>query len=452
MKSFKTFAILAILMLVLNVSAVFAFSHDRFSGFAGFVPLPGASSTASRDDFRIDVVKVKGLTVSDSAPVRVERGTTVPVVVEFRGTGKIAYDTRIRVYIGGYEYGDVQAMSDIFEVRPGTRDSRELLLRVPYDIEASDDYTLNVEMFDDDNSVRKTYKLRVEEPRNSVNVFDVVFNPDNNVQAGTPLFASVRVENLGDNIENTVKVTLSVSSLNLQTSQLVDRLVNEQDLNEDDSASRRTAATTNDMVLFIPEDTSEGDYEVAVRVDYNRLHNFQEKTYLMHVRALEKAVEPVGPVGLATLSVNVDANAQRVVEGQGAQYKFSVSNMGQDARTLSFEVLGVSDWGASRVDPQSVTVPSNSAKDVNVFVAPAEGFEGAKTFTVRVKEGNNLVAEKTLSVEVGGKVSKGDTLKKVLAIGFVVLLVILVILGIALAIRKLTQEGEEKPVEGQTYY
>ena len=91
-------------------------------------------------------------------------------------------------------------------------------------------------------------------------------------------------------------------------------------------------------------------------------------------------------------------------------------------------------------------------QDVNVFVAPVEGFVGAQTFTVKVKQNNNVVAEKTLSVEVAKAQSDSDTLKKVLAIGFVVLLAILVILGIALIIKKLTKDNEEKPVEGQTYY
>ncbi len=449
MKAFKIFTFVMLFLVV--VSTVFAQAFvlpNRFAGFAGQANLPVVSST--RADFRIDSVKVNDLEMSGSTPVYVQRGTVVPVEVQFMGTNKDAYDTRIRVYIGGYEYGDVQAASDIFEVIPGVRDSRTLRLNVPYDLESSDTYTLNVEMYDDDNSIRKTFKLRVEETRNLVSVFDVSFNPSDNVQAGTPLFATVRVENLGDNIEDTVKVTLSIPALNLQTSQYVDRLVTQQDLNSDDSGSRRTAASTNELALVLPENTPEGDYQVVVRTEYNRLHDFKEKTYVIHVKGTAAAV--VQPV-TNPLSINVDTTAQKVVSGQGAQYKFSVSNMGQNPSTLSFEVLGASDWAAFRVDPQSVTVPANSAKDVNVFVAPAENFEGAKTFTVRVKDANNnVVAEKTLSLEVANNASQADTLKKVLAVGFVVLLGILVLLGIVLVIKKLTQDSEDKPVEGQTYY
>ncbi len=451
MKAFKV--LMLTLMLILSISAVFAAVLPNNLNNLFQNQVVGLGSTASRDDFRIDSVKVNDITATSNKQIRVERGTVVPVEVEFTGTNKIAYDTRIKVYLGGYEYGDVEVVSGIFEVRPGDSDSKTLKLVLPEDLEASDYYTLNVEMYDDDNSVRKTFKLRVEESRHSINVFDVIFNPTNNVQAGSPLFATVRVENLGDNIENTVKVTLSIPSLNLQTSQLVDRLVTDQDLNEDDSGSRRVAATTNDMVLFIPEDTPEGDYRVVVKVEYNRYHDAKEQNYVLHVKALSKEtpVTSAQPSGVGPLNINVDTTAQRVAGGQGAQYKFSVVNLGQTPVTLSFEVLGVADWAASRLDPETVTVASNSVQDVRVFVAPVDSFEGAKTFTVKVKQNNNVIAEKTLSVEVVKQTSANDTLKKGLGIAFAALLAVLVLLGIALLIRKLTQD-EEKPVEGQTYY
>ena len=438
MKGLKFLAICVLMLLTISTvfGAVFPFPGQ----------LPGTDKL-KLNDFRIDSVEVNGVSATGSKIVYAERGSVVPVEVEFTGTGKVAYDTKLRVFVGGYEFGDVEQTSEIFQVLPGVTDRRVVRLELPYDLEASDEYTLNVELYDDDNSVRKTFKLRVEESRHSINIFDVVLNPTNNVQAGTPLFATVRVENLGDNIENTVKVTLSVPELNLQTSQIVDRLVTDQELNEDDSSSRRTAATTNDMVLFLPENTPEGDYNVVVKVDYNRLHNSQSKTYLMHVRASrEVQVQPTGG-----LNINVDTGAQRVSQGQGAQYKFSVANLGQTPVTLTFEVLGVSDWGTYRVDPQTVNVQSNGMQDVNVFVAPYENFVGTKSFTVRVKQGNNVVAEKSLSVEVAKAVSDSDMLKKVLVVGFAVLLAVLVILGIALVVKRLSQD-DEKPVEGQTYY
>src|SRR3989344_354402 len=177
--SIKLLSILG-LMLVL-MSSISVADHgglhypglDRFdrtpsTGLAYSYPftLPSVvtSTSSPADDFAITNVKVSGVVASTSRAVFVERGTRVPVEVFVTCTDDIAYDTRVRVYIGGYEYGNVEETSEIFEVEPGVDyPAKVLYLNVPEDLEASDDYTLNVEVYDDDNSVRKTYTLRVQE-------------------------------------------------------------------------------------------------------------------------------------------------------------------------------------------------------------------------------------------------------------------------------------------------
>src|SRR3989344_9432319 len=404
-----------------------------------------SSTVLAVADFSVDYVKVDGVVAGSGSSVFVERGTSIPVEVYVRGrdalstdsSRSVAYDTRVRAYIGGYEYGDVQALSPIFEVESGTVYPVRLVLNVPYDLEASDDYTLNIEVFDDDNTIRSIYTLRVQETRHLVRVFDTIFNPVDNVQAGQYLFATVRVENFGDNLEDTAKVTLSVPSLNLQTSQFVGDLITQQHLNAggDLINTRRVSATTNELALLVPENTPEGDYNFVVTVDYNRGYGSDVKTYTMHVNGAtpEVITETVNP-----LTINVDSSAQKVNQGQGAQFKFLVSNLAQTAKTFEFEVTGASDWAAFRVDPAIVTVQPNAVGEANIFVAPLEGVEGVKTLTVKVKSNGNVLAEKTLSVESVKVASGAETAKKVLAVIFIVLLVVLVVLAIAVIVKKLT--------------
>ncbi len=95
-------------------------------------------------DFSINRVDVDGVTVSSSGnAVYVERGTTVPVTVYMSGstTGKIAYDARVQAYIGGYEYGKVEDVSDIFEIIPNVSYKQTLKLKLPEDMMATDKYT-----------------------------------------------------------------------------------------------------------------------------------------------------------------------------------------------------------------------------------------------------------------------------------------------------------------------
>ena len=312
---------------------------------------------------------------------------------------------------------------------------------------ASDDLDLNVEVKDDDDFVLASFPVRIQEPRHSLNVFDVVFNPSDNVQAGQPLFTTVRVENLGDNTENSVKVTVAMPELGIETSEFVDKLATSQDENDDEDDNADDSATTNDLLLMIPANTAEGDYDVVVTLEYNRGHSTVEETYTMHVASGSQF--PLMP-GVTTtgIVVNVDSQTQRVNEGQGAVFKFSVANLGTQPGMFTFEVVGLEDWATARVDPTSLVVQPDNTGEAFVYVAPKEGAEGIKMFTVKVMSGENVVAEKQLSVEVAK--SAGASAKTVFTWLFVVLLAILVILVVVVLVKR--GQKDETSIEGQTYY
>jgi hypothetical protein len=410
-------------------------------------------------DFSVDRVDVDGVTVSSTGKaIYVERGTTVPVTVYMSGspTGKIAYDARVQAYVGGYEYGKVEDVSDIFEVVPNVSYKKTLRLKIPSDMKATDKYTLNVEIFDDDQSTKRTYTLFVKEARHLVSLYDVIVNPVSNVQAGQPLFVTVRVENMGDNVEDSIKITASMPKLGIEASEYVDQLVRSRDEDQSDNrVSKRDAATTNELMLLIPENAQEGDYELSVKLNYNRGYGASndaedEKVLIVHVKSAKQTT------GTATASalVNVDNTNQRAAVGEGAVYKVSMANLGKEAQTYSVEVLGVGSWGTSRVDPQNLIVPADKTGESLVYVSPAENAEtGVKTFTVKVKDSaGNVVSEKALTLDVVNAQASGsyEAFKKVLEVGFIALLIILVVLGIVLAAKKLS--GSNDSVEGQTYY
>ncbi len=448
MKNFKLY-ISALLMLVLTISSVFALTLPLPTNFN----LPNVVN--NNDIVTSLLIKVDGIVADQNTPVRVERGQLLPVELFFRGNPNVCtngadnpcYDVRARVFIGGYEYGDVQALTSIFEVEGNVDDSKELLLRIPTDIPASDDYTLNVQVFDNHKTTIKVFKLRLQESRHNVELYDVLFNPINNVRSGQALFTTVRLENLGDNIESNIKVTVSIPALGIQTSQFVDQLVSEQELVTNSESTGRDAATTNDLVLLIPQDAKEGDYEIVVNVNYNRGFSNTEKKYVIHVKGSN-----VVPQTGSTLNVNVDNTLQRITAGQGGVYKFSLSNLGQTSSVVNFEVTG-NNFGNVRVDPQTLVIEPNSAKDAFVYASPNEGLTGLQTFTVKLKDANgNVLSEKVLSLDIAVQTKlTSDTTKTVLMIGFVVLLILLIVLSIVVIVKKLSDD-DDKPVEGQTYY
>ena len=121
-------------------------------------------------------------------------------------------------------------------------------------------------------------------------------------------------------------------------------------------------------------------------------------------------------------------------------------------------VLGVGAWGAASVDPAFVSINAGDTGELLVRVNANENANGEQAFTVKVKADNSVVQELNLKANVNGS-DLGD-LRKGLEIGFAVLAILLVILGLIIAFTKLrSDDGDEEPEltdeesnAGQTYY
>lgn len=443
----KKFGLIAFLVLVISLVANTVVAQESYN---------------TQEFVTVNSVKVNDVEVNDVTPVLLERGQQATVEVFFTGNpnskcssgdSNPCYDTRVEVELEGWEFGDVRDVEGPFEVEPGVSYKKTLSFTVPEDMPASDDLDLNIEIKDDDDVVLVRYPVRLQERRHDLNVFDVIFNPANNLQAGQPLFATVRVENLGDNTESSVKVTVSMPQLGLEASEFVDELTTLQDENdnEDDAGD---AATTNDLLLMIPANAAEGDYDVVVTLEYNRGHSVETKKYTMHVKA---AVQQQTPITTDTSTsgvvesgavVSVDSQAQKVNQGQGAVYRFSVANLGKSASSYTLEVTGAQDWANVQVTPSTLVVQSDNTGEALVYVAPKEGTEGLKMLTVKVMSGNKVLSEKTLSLEVAKAATKVAA-KTVFTWIFAVLLVVLAVLVIVVLVKKASRSNG---VEGQTYY
>src|SRR3989344_2946384 len=440
-KHIGLFALMLIIMTVFTAVGTNAVSAYSFSSSA----TPFA---------KIDVVYIGGHQVlGGNSLIRLERGETVDLEVLVSGlpNGKCRVrtsnndnpcnDVYVEAEIDGYEYGLIGDVDGPLEIEPNAQSRARLRFTLPDDIQASDDLTLNIQVKDDDDVVVEGFKVRMQEQRHAIDVFGVIFNPFNNVRAGQPLFASVRIENLGDNRESNIRVTAAIPSLNLQTGEWVDKLLTFDD--DFDAEDADEAETTNDLRLDIPMDAKTGDYNVVIRVDYDNGRTVEEKVFPIHVIGSTQT----STTGSQTTVVNVDAQAQKVETGKGAVYKFSIANLNSQASTYTFEVLGTSDWANVRTEPSTLIVQPDRTADAFVFVAPREDATGLKSFTVRVKSDNNVVAEKNLSLEVAGN-SNGNV-KTVFTWIFIVLLLVLVVLIIVVIVRNLTGKNEGQGSEGQ---
>ncbi len=402
-------------------------------------------------NYYISKIAVDDSQIYESESIFVERGQTVDVDVWFTGydnSGLGSIDsTRVRAWIGGYEYDEVEAISNVFEVSPGVSYKKTLQLKIPSDLDGSKDYTLHVEVYDDQSNVEEVHSLRVEEKRHSLTIEDTIFSPDLTLEAGKNLFANVRIKNDGDKKEEDIKVKLSIPKLGISTRAYLDELAAHEIANTDEEDS----GSINSLYLKIPENTKEGNYDVVVEAEYNNGHDVVSETYTLSVKNDEAKVVASNSM------INVDSSTKKIAQGEGSIYKISFANLESNAKSYSVEVSGADAWATTRVDPSSVTVQPDKTADAYVYLAAKEDASvGTHMFTVRIKSGDNVIKELNLGAEVTeATVSSWDTVKLVLEIIFIILLVALIAVGTVIGIRKYRKdEGLEEPSvpEAQTYY
>ena len=416
------------------------------------------SAVQAADDFQVDFIKVNGMTQDLNAvsvlPIYVERDSYITVEVFLHGLdgSDVAYDTKVSAWIGGYEYGDIDDVTPIFQTLPGVQDRKVLTLEIPNDLESSKTYTLNVDIYDDEQREYNEFPLVIEETRHELNIYDATFNPGKVVKAGTPLFVSIRLENLGETEENDVKVTVSIPALGISTVNYLDELNTEFD-EENEDHLRNDNSKQMDLLLRIPSDAATGTYDVQVDIEYNRGHSFLTKTLSLNVEGTAQAA------GAQTV-INSDSSSKVVNAGESVEYKVMMANLGLEPGVYSVTVDGVSAWGEAVVQPSFLTIMPDSTGEVTITVTPYDSVDAAShTWVAKVMLGTDVLSELvfTTKVEVENTVEQSnDTVKSVLTAIFFILLIVLVVLAIVIAFRKVRSDDDEdeetSALEGQTYY
>ena len=407
-------------------------------------------SAVSNVDFT--KVEVNGVDVTNGDTIYVERGDNVEVRVQLKSSTPYQ-DVNVKAWLGGYEYSDVEDITSMFDIIQGVTYSKFLNIQIPDDIQASETYKLHVQVYNNEDSKELVVpvKLQIQETRHKLDIQDVIIRPGVNVEAGRPIFVSVRLENMGATNEKDIKVSASIPELGISSRDYVDRLVNEQEDISCDNSDCQNSASSNELYLRIPDNAKTGNYNVQVEVTYNRGHSTLTKTEPIFVTG-SKAVEQKA----AEAVVSIDTTTQTIEQGQEAIYKVMFANLGDTKNVYSVDVTGASSWADVSVEPSFITVDPNTTGEAFVHVKARDNSPaGDHSFNVRVMSNNNVIKETTLTATVSEKQFAFGNLRNVLITIGIILIVILIILVIILAVRK-TSEGrtgtEQGMIEGQTYY
>jgi|SRR3989344_2372046 len=405
------------------------------SAILGLFLLGVLAIAASASSFGFNDVDINGVNMDANTLLNVERGETITIRAEFSANDDMK-DVRLKAEIGGYEYDDIDATSDIFDIESGVTYYKTLKLTMPEDMDASETYTLKLKLYNRNDEVTQTFDLRVKESRHLLKVQDVVFTPGLNINSNEPLFITVRVENLGDRKEEDVRVSALIPQLGIEQISYIDELSAYEEDSDDDETSQSA-----DALYLNLRNAPAGVYDLIISVSYDRGHESITEDYQLIVGGAQVSGDFV---------VSALQSAQSVEMGEGAVYTINVANLGNDVATLTAEVSGLDNFANYRVDPATVNVQAGSEAEMFVYVSPKE--LGQKSFTVKVMQGGNVI--KTLNLEVSSNEGESEwsNVLNGLAIGFLVLLIILVILGIIFAATKMSKKDSGEEALGESYY
>jgi uncharacterized membrane protein len=398
-------------------------------------------------------VEVDGTTLLPDATTRLdlERGQTVDVRIELTSDADVE-NVEVTGFISGYEYNDYEPMSDtthLFDMEAGVTYVKHLQLTLPVRVE-EDNYKLRIMISDRYSSlIVNNYNLKLDVARHALQIRDVVFNPEGDVVAGRALLSTVRVQNIGDLEEQSVKVKVSIPSLGISASDYID------------TVEAGDSTTSEELYLRIPADAKAGDYIVDVTVEYDEGFESLSGKKTIHVSepvCTEDACKPAPEQGEEKTIITISTDMQQLVKGQGGSvYPIALTNEGKSTKTYVIKVDGTEGWATSRLSPSNVVVlaPGETSTVFIYLSATDAATAGEHMFSVSISSADTVLKQLPLKASVVGAQAPAfgwDKIKTALEIGFVILVVILVVLGLIIGFSKLREKDQPEEVSGQTYY
>ncbi|MBI4016531.1 MAG: hypothetical protein HY363_02450 [Candidatus Aenigmarchaeota archaeon] len=381
-----------------------------------------------------------GLSVNSVTRLDVERGKQVDVEVRL-SSAQTLRNVEVEAAIKGFEFNEFERIDDVsspFDMDANVSYVKRLQLTVPDEVD-EDNYQLRISVADRDNGLlSQDFGLKIDVPRHSLQVEDVLFSPGESIKAGSSLLTSVRLENKGEKDEEDVKVTVSIPELGISASDFIDEIENEDDEEE-----------TEELFLRLPRCAKPGTYAAKIDVEFDEGHRKLSTTRPVTVLENEQCSSDNSP----QLTVSVGSNFESVNAGGSVVFPFTLVNTGKTSR--SFTILPSASTGAGfssvQVLPQStVVLEQGRAQSFQVSVQTNSNAVGTQQLFVQVRSNSNTLAEIPLSVNIAA--ASGWPLRRLLEIAMLGLLVLLVLIGLVIGLTKMRSEDEpQEPPEQKVY-
>ncbi|MBI4441726.1 hypothetical protein HY639_06165 [Candidatus Woesearchaeota archaeon] len=353
-----------------------------------------------------------------------------------------------------YEYSDVEKTADstsMFDVDAGDTVYKRLSLTVPKEI-TEQSIDMFVMILDRTTLVQQKVRLHIKGQRHDIGIERVLFTPQKMVQAGSYVIGKVRIENFGQFDEEDLVVSAAIPELGVSDADTIDHL------------EKQKQVTSEELYLQVPACAKSGVYTVELDVLYDNDRGNAHAEFPLEVVkgqdagfcAKDKSTDAKYP------AVVVPTSVQQISAGEAAVYPVTVYNAGRNAQTYIVSAEA-GDWATVKIEPSNVlTIDAGETQTAYVYAAAKAGQSGDKLIGLTVKAGNDVLSTSALKVAVTGSSVQepvtnagGETLKKVLEIGLIVLVVLIVLLGLIIGFNKLREEDEdidEEDEEKKSYY
>lgn len=381
-------------------------------------------------DVIIENVQVNSVNVADDDVLQVVNGENVNVELQLYAQENVE-DARFRIFIEGYEHDTILASSEIFSVNEGNTYVKRLNVQLPSDMDSQDEYKLRIEGANDLSGLTyKEYSLYVDTQRHRVDILDLVMTPSSGVEPGQNVISNVRLKNRGQQSQDSVKVSVSVPELGITESSYV------SNVNSDE------VATSDDMLILVPESAEAGQYDAEVTLSYNDGYTSTVDTYTFNVLAPKEAEERNL---LVSYNENIDLKADKT-----KTFDVVIANPNMEAKPIS---LAASDnaWAKVEVSPSLAMVAGGEDATFTVKVTPKSAVEGEKSLSLIVKEGTNVVD--TLNVNTYVEGDSSNLLNILLAVLIIIGIIILIALVVVIAKRRNeTSDDVAEDFDSEEYY
>ena len=403
------------------------------AGVASAAPLPVVIDEIEVDDVSLAPDRVTRLDI--------ERGQTIDVEVLVTAEEDID-DVEAEVFLSGFEYNKWERASDIVgpkNLQANTQYKLEFSIPISDEFE-KDDYKLRVLLTNRDHEeLIQSYNLKIDVPRHSLRIDDVVFYPESSVKAGSALLASVRIENKGEMQEDDVKIKLTIPNLGVSATEYINEIEEDDDEEE-----------TEEIFLRIPQCAEPGLYDVEVMVYFSEKHYSEKVTQTIQVTENPLCTANAKPKTTITIGSQMESFEQ----GESAIYPITITNSGRESKSYTLTV-DAQEWANVRISPSSTTVlEGGKTQSLYVFVeADKKAPQGAQVLTATVSSSGEQLEQVALTANITKAPS--NTLKKVLEVMFIVLVVLLVIIGLIVGISKLRgndSDDFDDDLQAEEYY